>query len=77
MGMKVMRFKFRNFLANELVYLLGSPTLVMLGIVVYGIFFDYWYKDIYNSILASLLLYALSIIIRILNWIAGKIQNKK
>lgn len=72
-----MRFRFRNFLANELVYLFGAPTLVMLGIVLYGVFFDYWYKDIYNIALASLVFYALSVIIRILGWIAGKLQNKK
>jgi hypothetical protein len=65
----------KNFLRNEAVYLIGAPTLVLLGIVLYGIFFDHWYKDLYNISLASLLLYVLSIIFRFLGWISGKFKH--
>ena len=34
--------KIKNFLANEVAYLIGAPTMVMLGIVAYGILFDHW-----------------------------------
>jgi hypothetical protein len=67
--------KFKIFFSNEIAYLIGAPTLVMLGIVVYGIFFNVWYKDLYNIMLASLLLYILSIIIRFLGWMSGKIKR--
>jgi len=67
--------KIKNFLFNEAIYLIGAPTLVLLGIVAYGILFDHWYKDIYNIALASLLLYILSIIFRFLGWISGRIKH--
>jgi hypothetical protein len=67
--------KVKNFISNEIAYLIGAPTLIMLGVVIYGIFFDYWYKDVYNIILASFLLYILSIVIRFLGWMSGKIKR--
>jgi len=70
-----MWLKIRNFLANEALYLIGAPTLILLGIVVYGILYDYWYKDVYNISLASIMLYVLSIIFRFLGWISGKFKH--
>jgi len=70
-----MWLKIRNFLANEAIYLIGAPTIILLGIVVYGILYDYWYKDAYNISLASILLYILSIIFRFLGWISGKFKH--
>jgi hypothetical protein len=70
-----MWLKIRNFLANEALYLIGAPTIILLGIVVYGILYDYWYKDVYNISLASIMLYVLSIIFRFLGWISGKFKH--
>ena len=67
--------KFKNFIANEIGYLIGAPTLIMLGIVAYGILYDYWYKDVYNIVLASLLFYILSVIIRFLGWMSGRFKQ--
>jgi len=67
--------KIKNFFTNEVIYLIGSPTLILLGIVAYGIFFDHWYNDVYNISLASLLLYVLSIVFRFLGWISGKFKH--
>ena len=67
--------KFKNFISNEIVYLIGAPTLIMLGIVAYGILYDYWYKDVYNIVLASLLFYILSVIIRFLGWMSGRFKQ--
>jgi hypothetical protein len=69
-----MWLKFKNFIAREIIYLIGAPTLIMLGIVGYGILFGYWYKDIYNIALGSILLYLLSVLIRFLGWISGKLK---
>ena len=66
--------KLKNFLAKEVIYLIGAPTLIMLGIVAYGILFDYWYKDVYNIVLASILFYLLSVIIRFLGWMSGRFK---
>ena len=70
-----MWMKIKNFLANETIYLLGSPTIILLGIVVYGILYDHWYKDVYNISLASILLYVLSVIFRFLGWVSGKFKH--
>jgi len=64
----------KNFILTEIIYIIGAPTIIMLGIVAYGILFDYWYKDIYNIALASILLYLLSIVIRFLIWALHKIS---
>ncbi len=70
-----MSSKFKNLLANEFIFMIGSATLVLLGIVIYGIFFDVWYKDIYNIALISLVIYLSSIIIRALAWVGKKIRK--
>lgn len=70
-----MSSKFKNLLANEFIFMIGSATLVLLGIVIYGIFFDVWYKDIYNIALISLVIYLSSIIIRGLAWVGKKIRK--
>jgi hypothetical protein len=70
-----MSIKLKNLLINELVYILGSPTIIMLGIVVYGILFDVWYKDVYNIALASSVIYVLSILFRLLAWASKKIKQ--
>jgi hypothetical protein len=67
--------KFKNFIGNEIIFLLGAPTLIMLGIVIYGVLFDDWYKDVYNIVLGSILLYLLSVIIRFLGWLSGRFKH--
>lgn len=66
--------KFKDLLAREILYLILAPTLIMAGIVLYGIFIDTWYKDYYNIMVASVLVYVLSIVLRLLFWISGKIK---
>lgn len=70
-----MSTKLKNLFINELVYIIGSPTIIMLGIVIYGILFDFWYKDAYNIALASSVLYFLSILFRFLAWASKKIRQ--
>jgi len=69
-----MAAKWKNIILNEIAFILGAPTIIMLGIVAYGILFDHWYKDVYNIALASTLLYLLSIIFRFLLWASRKIS---
>jgi len=70
-----MAVRIKNFLLNELAFLLLAPTLVMIGIVLYGILFDSWYKDAYNILLASGALYLVILLIRLITWITRKIRN--
>ena len=70
-----MATKFKNLLVNEFIFLIGSATLILLGVVIYGILFDVWYKDAYNIALVSLVIYISSIFIRGLAWLSKKIRK--
>ena len=70
-----MAARIKNFLLNELAYLLLAPVLVMIGIVLYGIFFDSWYKDAYDILLTSGALYLVIVFIRLITWFTKKIRN--
>ncbi len=70
-----MGLRFKNFFLNELFFLFLAPTLVLLGVVAIGIFFDTWYNDPYEISLASGTLYLVMILIRTVTWLGKKIRN--
>jgi len=70
-----MAARFKNFLLNELFFLFLAPTLILLGVVVYGILFDTWYNDVYDILMASGALYLVFQFIRLTAWLAKKILH--
>ncbi|MBR9998487.1 MAG: hypothetical protein KFF73_05915 [Cyclobacteriaceae bacterium] len=70
-----MGIRIRNFILNELFFILLSPTLVMLCIVVYGILFDFWYKNLIDILLVSFVIYLVLLFIRLVFRTSKKIRN--
>ena len=70
MGVRV-----KHFLLNELFFLFLSPTLVLLGVVIIGIFFDTWYNNPYEIFMTSGALYLALLFIRTVTWLTKKIRN--
>jgi hypothetical protein len=60
--------KKKNWLAGEIGYLLLAPFLVLLGILIYGVLFDMWFKDPILVLKASLTAYGVIILLRLLEW---------
>ena len=60
--------KKKNWLAGEIAYLLLAPFLVLLGILIYGVLFDTWFKDPIIVLKASLIAYGVIILLRLLGW---------
>jgi hypothetical protein len=70
-----MGVRIKNFFLNELFFLFLAPSLVMLGVVIIGIFFDTWYNDPYEIFMTSGALYLTILFIRAVSWLAKKIRN--
>jgi len=67
--------KGKNWLAGEIAYLLLAPFLVLLGILMYGILFDNWIKDVLLILQASLIAYGVIIVLRLLGWMLRSFRN--
>ncbi len=61
--------KKKNWLATELLYIALAPLLVLLGILIYGILFNDWQKDIILILRLSGMTYVAIVLLRILKWI--------
>lgn len=66
--------KSKNWLASEIGYLLLAPFLVLLGILIYGVLFDTWFKDILVILKASLIVYGAIIGLRLLGWMLKSLK---
>jgi hypothetical protein len=69
--------RFRRFFWNEFFYWVLSASLVLAGIVVYGVLFDRWYKEWQNILLAGSLIYLLSVLVRSFAWINSRIRQRR
>jgi len=63
--------KKKNWLATELLYVALAPLLVLVGILIYGVLLDQWYKDPVLILNASGVVYGVILILRIIRWIVG------
>ena len=68
--------KKKNWLAGEIAYLLLAPFLVLLGILLYGVLLDSWYKDPIIVLKASLVAYGVILVLRLLGWVLRAFRQK-
>ena len=61
--------KKNSWLGRDLSSLFLAPLLVLIGILLYGILFDQWFKDPMMILEFSGLAYAAILVLRILRWI--------
>jgi len=61
--------KKKNWLANELMYLLLAPLMVMVGVLLLGVLFDDWHKDVDLLIKSSGMAYVAILFLRLFMWI--------
>lgn len=61
--------KKKNWLATELMYLLLAPLVVMVGVILMGVLFDEWYKDMMLLLKAAGIAYACILFLRLFMWI--------
>lgn len=67
--------KKNNWLSTELLYLALAPFLVLLGVLMYGILFDEWNKDIPVILKLSGITYLVILVLRILRWIINLLSR--
>ncbi len=67
--------KKKNWLATELLYLALAPLLVLLGILIYGILFNEWQKDIILILRLSGMTYLVIVLLRIIRWIINMFSH--
>lgn len=58
----------KSWLGTELTFLFLAPFLVLLGILVYGILFDRWFKDPMIILEYSAITYGVILILRLFSW---------
>ncbi len=61
--------KKKNWLTTELLYLALAPFLVLLGILIYGVLFNEWHKDIILILRLSAMTYLVIVLLRVVKWI--------
>lgn len=61
--------KKNSWVGRELTYLLLAPFLVLVGILLYGILFDKWYKDPMMILEFSGMAYGAILFLRISKWV--------
>ncbi len=61
--------KKKNWLARELIYVFLAPLLVMIGVLLFGVLFETWYKDPVFILKASGIAYAGLLFLRMFFWI--------
>ena len=61
--------KKNSWLGRELSYLLLAPFMVLVGILVYGILFDKWYKEPMLILEFSGFAYAAILVTRLFGWV--------
>ncbi len=66
--------KSSNWFANELVYILLAPFLVLIGVLAYGILLDHWYRDPMIILQASGYAYLGILGLRLIFWVINKLS---